>query len=1002
MRYAPFLLVGLFLALGAAFFVLLRSGSGPAPELGLDPTGPGPGPVPTERITDLDPAAAFGVDDPAGDDRRVVESVGLPESPDEVLAAEDDRYLPLIRGRVVDGGGRPLGGARVVAAGPDGLSMDLVSDGNRGWGQRWSVTTAADGTFALRGPGAGALRLGVRLAGYAPLDVTGLNLPAGEGADFGDLVVDDSVVLEGRVLVSGSGPVAGAELFREPVGQPGGMFFARGLPEHPVAVTDAAGRFRVDMLAAGPWKLRVESHGQPDRSFEGRTDRPGERRSGLEFLLEPGLTISGRVTDIPPGELEGLVVRAQVPRGRGFGPSGPVREAPVAADGSFEIGGCEEGVTYEVQARQDQDGLPFWRDRRTRTVAVEALAGASGLILPWTGTTGLTLQVVDPAGTPVEGFTLDYGAGFQRPYLVEGELVEHHPEGRVLLEDLSPDSWGGQAFALRVEAPGYEVFEREVELEAGRVVDLGVLTLSEAPVVLVRVLDTHTGAPVEGARVRLTVGDDDRGGFAVAGGVTFRGPRPPGGGDSETHSARSDASGLARVTSFPGRTARLRVSHDDHTSHDDPGLVLPATGALEHEVRLGIGGRVAVTVLDAFGEPVPGVRVEERTPPEPSAGGAADGVMIRSAMIGGGGPGEVTDDRGLTVFEHLTPGAHEFRLSDVQGGGGFFMAFDDGSDDRDGWSLLEVDEGGEHALTLHQAPRATLTGQVLEAGEPLAGATVALRPADDDSGMPGLGNLVIPGMAGPDSATTDGRGTFHIEGVEPGSFSLVVTHPSRVMPTSFEQVLVVGDNRRDVDLPVATIEGRVTDTDGAPLAGVDVEVVRASSGGGPQAFATMMFVGSDGDTSVTVGGEAADPTVTDADGRYRLRGVETGVDLVVEASTKTSVPDRSGFLSLADGQVRTGVDLVLAPAGVIEVELLDLGDGVFPMISIDRLGEGGEVVPGGTRGFAPGGTESFGGLETGRYRVGVELMGPSGDGSVVAPREVDVVAGQSTPVSFQL
>jgi hypothetical protein len=281
---------------------------------------------------------------------------------------------------------------------------------------------------------------------------------------------------------------------------------------------------------------------------------------------------------------------------------------------------------------------------------------------------------------------------------------------------------------------------------------------------------------------------------------------------------------------------------------------------------------------------------------------------------------------------------------------------------------------------------------------------VSLRPAGDqrDPLMAALGG------GGPE-ARTDGRGAYRLERVESGEYQLEVTHPSRRMPATVELRVADRDLERDVDLGVSVLTGRVTDELGEPLAGVRVSPERAREPGRPQAvmISVMAFSDQDGGGEVVTvgdGSQAAAQTLTDEDGRYELRGVEPDVDLVVRAEARDVQPGQSELVRVARDATRDGVDVVLSPAGRIDV-LATRPDGKPAgnvMIMATYEGEGDVERKSGF--LQQGGQHMLDGLTPGPWRVTLrslaELGGTGEAADEIPPQLVDVLVGETVTARF--
>src|SRR5439155_14266413 len=132
---------------------------------------------------------------------------------------------------------------------------------------------------------------------------------------------------------------------------------------------------------------------------------------------------------------------------------------------------------------------------------------------------------------------------------------------------------------------------------------------------------------------------------------------------------------------------------------------------------------------------------------------------------------------------------------------------------------------------------------------------------------------------------TNAKGEYTIEKVRTGDYRVVVTHPSRAMSWEGEARVGNGTNRSNFELPLAIVEGRVTGEDKKPIAGVRVHAERDASGDEPKrsmSFSIVMDAG-DGPSAFFGGSGGGGSVVTDAEGRYRLRGVTPDVELTVIA-----------------------------------------------------------------------------------------------------------------------
>jgi uncharacterized GH25 family protein len=919
-----------------------------------------------------------------------------------------------LEGRVVTPTGRSIAGATVYASASQGLmeiALDEMDPKETPWLRRVDTRTDGDGRFRLRVEAQGSLRFAVRASGFAPHDAE-LAI-SGEEKDVGDVVLEPGVVLSGRVVDSAGRPVTAAEIHRRR-DTGGGIVLLSGAPGALLAKTDEQGRFKVDELASGAWKLAISSEDHPDKIESGETDRPGASVTNLEFVLEDGAEIQGRVVGAPPVSLANLWAHAAL---RPAGPddeagapsfateitSSPfagARRAKCGADGSFTLRGLRKGQNYRLVARDGEAQF----GSRTRTQALQVKAGDRGVQLKWKPETALVFQVVDAlTGNPVTDFTVEAGYGWSLPLVGDdGKPAKHFADGRVRFANL-PQKPQGQSAELSIEAVGYKRFERKgLETVEGQDLDLGVIRLDRSPVVKVLVLDSASSEPIADASVSLSAAepkDDSKHMFVSFGDATGDDVAGPG----RAQRGRTDAQGRVSVTSLPGKPAVLRVKHAGHAPFVSATIELPLSQDLEQTVRLVVGGSVLVHVVDAKGRPVAGQSIEHKGPD-----GDAPPLLI------GADATDESDAQGRVAFDHLSPGLHRFRLREradnamAVGGGAIMRTVRRGgaaADSGPEWSDVQVGERTRDELTLTAPARSTLTGRVTEGGKPLSGATVRLTDKSDDAPP------ALPFFGEGKDARTNGSGEYVLENVKTGEYRVSVNHSSRAMAFESSVTLREGDNSLDVDMPVCTIEGRVTNSDGKPLAGVRVRAERSSGDDGKprKQFAQLFMVASDNDDpaiSFSTGSGGGEAVLTDADGKYRLRGVLSDVDLVVKASGKDVQPGQSAPVRVTPDQTKSGVDLTLLQGATIEVTVLRADGGAGSSCIVRGRIEGDSVDPK-TELSGASGIVKLTGLKPGKWHLTVNPIGPASGTNSDHPPEipeqvVEVKAGETGKARFDI
>lgn len=1022
----PLLVALVALVLGGVF-LFTRGDHARAPEAGAAPA----------KSEDARPAVAAPTkpdaplaDDPSASDAAERTAIAANAASTPAASAGATKSAPAgveLTGVVLNASGAPVVGAKVFAGAEGGfdfaLPMDLLGESSAG-ARRKEALTDGEGRFRLTGVGAGRQTVAVRAPKFAPYDARDVVIPTGANHDLGVITLELGGVLSGRVVDRRGAAVAGAHVRRVLETQTGGLFVFGGslAPSVELAQSAVDGSFLIDTLPVGPFKLRVWHEDYPDQTASGSVEVAGQVVAPLSIVLDDGYTIAGRVTGAPASAANELLVRASPVREGGGDfdfdfdtgfeiQGGEARSVEVAADGAFEVRGLRAEQDYNLMLKRTARPEAFDFGQRL-SVRVQARAGARGVEIAFRPESSLAFQVIDArTREPIEQLEVMAGVGFAMPIASQpGEQRGRYKEGRVRAGNLRPRQSEDRA-TLTIEAVGYRDWSREdIVLVEGQTVDLGVIELQPTPVVTVTVVDDATGAPVRDARVSLRkVREPSQGGsFEARRSISVR--AGPGGDDeptdeldfdgSDSRSARSDERGEARVTSFDGERCELTVSHAKFAPFKSEPFVCSVTGD-ERTVRLRLGGSALVKLIDASGAPLVGGRVERRDSAQAAAGEMLFGHGANSSAV--------TDAKGVARFERLAEGVHEFRPAKkesglIGGGGAFVMVAGMGSEDGE-WSSAQVRDGETTELTLQAPLELEVTGVVTEGGEPLAGAAVSLakKPSPDAPRMPPMP------FGGGEQARTDSRGEYQLSGVEPGEYTLTVTHSARAMPTELDVRVGERDVRQDVALSLAIVEGRVVGADGKPIAGARVAAERQREGGQARPMMRMVIASDSGGTSMLSGGAQAPEVFTDDDGRYSLRGVATEVKIVVSADAKGMQQARSAPLSVGENELKRGVDLTLVAAGSLEVSVFraDGSPAQMVVVTATPTGDGASAADRKTGFIQENGKTTLEGLAAGQWRVTVRPVGPgtpSGPGAAAgAPEQVvQIKQRESTPVRFDL
>lgn len=761
------------------------------------------------------------------------------------------------KGRVVDAAGQPIAGADVrLSRAERGGARFVFQFGGMGR-QKPDASTGADGTFRVTGLEPSEYSLAVSREGYAPKTVPSLAVDPPGPADWGSITLAPGVPVAGLVRNSKGDAVVGAEVFAFG-GQSGGTRSSS---------TDAEGRFRLEGFSPDrPLMMSVVATGYAALQRQ-VTPSPQE----IVLTLKTTATIRGRVEDAtsqrPISDFSASYSEAQ----GGF--AGGVRVVMgggenervfQSSDGSFELADVPPG-RWNVRASS-----PGYRPTEVAGVEVGEGETKEGIVLSLKKGGIVSGRVLDPRrGTGVANSAVSWSEGSNSSGMgpamallasLDGGAatsVATDADGRFRFEGLPPGR-----ITLSAEHPDFLEASKQIDLGDEATVDL---TLSLGGSIAGTVVGKDGRSGVPGAQVLLrqqgagmNFGDDSTRADG-AGNFVFEHLKAGRYGVSARSNAGTTAwkdvvlaesqqqdgvlleveSGATVVGTVSGLPAsrlggvRIWASSRDYsdsamtgddgrfTLRDVPPGVLRVNantsfpsirqttknvdvpeGATEIPVEIVFEGSSRIAGRITRGEkPVAGAYVNARPEPPGAAGGSAMGV---------------TDDDGRYGLEALNDGTYQVQVS---GQGVSYR------------KVLNVsgDTNGDIAL-----PPIAITGVVTEAesNEPLEGASVQADAGGSTSAFQMK------------RATTDSRGFYSIDDVDPGSYQVTARKDGYQLKT---QGVSIASSSVEVNIGLARGSGLairgVDGLTGLPLRGITAV---AYSDSGTVAFSGYVSLDSEG------------------------------------------------------------------------------------------------------------------------------------------------------------
>lgn len=922
-----------------------------------------------------------GVDAPETGDVRSPSRAAMAE-PDLAVPAVDVERVALT-GRLLRANGAAAAAVQVlhtVSGFEFGLRTTSLAPNEH------KAKTGADGRFALHVPVGkdGALSLigsGLVFAGQRER----MSVPALHGPhDLGDLTVADGAVVAGVVRDTSGRPLADVQVSAQTRSAANLPMMASPLGGSQWLEKSAAdGSFRIAGLPAGEYRLTTASANYlPDD--QSLTLRESEQRLDLVLQLETGGSISGRVVDDLGRAVAGIKVGAY--RNRDLGEGVQVKslsrgEATVTdANGHFTLGGLSE-ASVQVRAWAEEyvaasrDNVAL--DTHDVLLEVKRYGAVEGIL-------------VDEQNQPIGGSHVsvsrrETGALADIDF-VGNASVETAADGTFVLSRVAPG-----LVRVRAEGSGHVPASQEgINVASGETTGNIRLVGARGAVVVATVLDAD-GRPVEGAEVRVARADDDSmdmgGGMRLSRRIERNNDEvmiAPGQHGS-LGEGTTGADGIAQIAGLPGGSVQVKATHARLAGAKPARLTLPQTGTVETTLRLQRGGLAAIATFDADRRPLGGVTFVVRGP----LGGDAPGE--HNGTSGADGKSQVGPlaTGPYEAFVRLAPRPHNI-------GGAAMVVFDGARDLTDTRVQFTVVENETVAVTLQQPPLCRFSGSVSDASGPVAQARVELVKAGEGVDVPGLGGAY--------SAESTADGTFAIDGVPPGEYTIRFGRRGAVMPME-ESLSLSG--QRDVVRPLVLIGGAIKVTvfsehDGDFLSSAKVTLRRAGGGDGAaprrEMRMVMIAVNNDGGNETTEMRTGEQSVKTDDDGVAVLQDVPPG-KYALEIDHSRHMKHTTGELSVTANSTTDAGQIKLDVGGAIAGKLVD-STSERPGHALVELYEEGatdarESEP------ALGGSFRFTGLKPGKYRVRARPLGESA-GEWGPFEEIQVERGKSVPVRVRL
>ncbi len=830
-----------------------------------------------------------------------------------------------LTGKVVDDAGGLLAGVSIeLQLQPQSGRISRAAQ--RFMRDGWRGRTSERGVFRVAGlPADVGFQLTCKAEGYAPQTFVVEPLEAFETRSKIKVVMRPGHLAFGLVVDEGDLPVTGAEvrlIAPPPTDDLRAMMRMRRSSQDetndPVGLTDADGRYEIRDLAGGRYDLEVRASGFAPAKIPGvRLEEAGGPVDLGTVVMVEGARIQGRVVD-PDGV---AIAGADINTDLGRRTMSMVRrdtgnQTQSDSEGYFTLGDLLPGMPVTLLISRKGFASESVSDLRPPT--------EEPLVIVLRPAAQIEGRVVNREGDPIHRAMVnahpDFRAARGVRHFSGASHAETDAEGRFVLEDVEPG-----VLQVTAMAEGYQQqVQQGVEVAAGAKHKLELVL--ETGAVVEGTVTTATREPLIQATVSITETQDS---FSMG----MRG----------SASGQTDADGHYRATGAAPGTATITVYHQNTVRLTKSIEVKPGNNVVDLVLERGF--EVSGQVVSPDGEPVSGaaVSIQEGSQPGfmhfslsgPQVTTTGDGTFTLTdvsagqyrvaAGLEGFAPAtsellEVANDvsgvlltlrlgatlKGRVIGLELDElGALELMAYSQQGGmrrghvdfsgdymfdslaaGDWHVQAQVSGSGRSSSLQVELPEGASEVVKdIEFGTGFTLTGVVLDNGEPVLGATIAANSSTSNSGH----------------GTTGANGRFRIENLKGGSYQVMVMAGMGLQQV--EPIELTGDHELRIEVSTGTLSGVVRSTaDGEPVSGATIALELIAEG---DALLSRQF-------------GFGNRSVTDSRGRFSLLQVRQGNWRVVVTKPGYSVGDATVTVT---SSVAPEIEIALTPTEGVSIGL---------------------------------------------------------------------------------